>query len=201
MTTPAKLYCITCRTTGKMYVGKTVQPMQKRWNGHVSDARRLKNKFVAAIEQYGTEDFECILLHEYKSEAEAYAAEEVLIAALDLTVVGYNTAKGIAGGFAGGHHTPEARAKISAAKKGVKRGPHRASHCAAISAANRLRVYTPEILANYSAAQTGKTMSKAAKEKMSAAKLGVKRGPRSIEVREKISAGWARRRDEQRASL
>lgn len=79
MTRPAKLYVITCRATGKHYVGKTVNTLEWRWQCHVGDKRR--NKFHSAIEQYGPADFEMTLLYIYPSENEAYTAEVDLIAA------------------------------------------------------------------------------------------------------------------------
>ena len=98
-------------------------------------------------------------------------------------------------------HTPETRAKISAAlkasprarahlaelhaaKRGVKRGPRSAEWSAKIVAANRGRKRSLEIRARMSAAQMGRQVSPEARAKMRAAKLG---RSLSADVRAKLS--------------
>lgn len=96
MTTPTKLYCITCNTNGKMYVGLTCRDLDTRWNEHVKAAKGQQPAFKLqhAIRKYGIDAFNKEVLFEYPSLEEAAEAEIQLIAHLNLMREGYNSAPG-----------------------------------------------------------------------------------------------------------
>lgn len=54
---PATIYMITHIATGRAYVGMTRGPLQRRWRGHVSAARRPKTPIQQAIHDHGAEAF------------------------------------------------------------------------------------------------------------------------------------------------
>jgi group I intron endonuclease len=121
MTKPTRLYCITARSTGRFYVGITTKTVAERWNGHKSDARRgAAHHLSKAIRKYGPTEFLVEEMFQYDTLEEAQYAEEDIIRQLDLTRTGYNSSFGgeCAALFTGRTHTPETRAKMSAAAKG-----------------------------------------------------------------------------------
>ena len=112
--------------------------------------------------------------------------------------------------------TEDHRAKMSASRKGVKRKPHTAEACAKISAAMQGntralgfkhsaesrqnmsaamkghkralgRVLSPETRAKIGNSNRGKIRTEETKAKLSAAKIGKKRAPFSLETRTKLS--------------
>lgn len=150
-----KLYCVTNKINGKMYVGITSKTLKQRWATHQCTARREgKIRFHRAILKYGAENFELEDLHSYGTRAEAEVAEIELIAQLESVDKGYNSSLGgdtapnfgrtlspehrakIAASHMGIGHTDEARAKMSASRLGTKRGPRTDAHRAALSRAH-----------------------------------------------------------------
>lgn len=79
--------------------------------------------------------------------------------------------------FKGGHHTEEAKKKLSEAKMGVKNGYFGKKH-------------TPEILEKMRIAATGRKQTLEVRKKMSAWQIGRKM---SLEARSKMSASWKMR--------
>jgi len=69
-------------------------------------------------------------------------------------------------------HTPEAKARISSARRGKKRGPLSPQHRAALSLAHKGKSPSPEHRANLAASQKGKPRNPAAIAKMAATKKG-----------------------------
>lgn len=64
------IYLIRSKTTGKMYVGQTVQSFKERWNTHKREAFNKKSTsynghFHKAIRKYGTEDWECMIVQSF----------------------------------------------------------------------------------------------------------------------------------------
>lgn len=54
------IYKITNEVNGKVYIGKTVLTVQKRWNQHCSDCgkeEKIKRPLYAAMRKYGIENF------------------------------------------------------------------------------------------------------------------------------------------------
>lgn len=89
-----KLYCITHRASGKMYIDVTNRDMDERWRDHVADAARYRYKFANAIRKHGSRAFDIEVLHNYDTREEALEAEIALIDALDNCASGYNTSRG-----------------------------------------------------------------------------------------------------------
>ena len=100
----------------KIYVGITSQDVRDRWkNG--SGYQGLH--FSRAIQKYGWDGFEHIIIKSNLDEYQACEMEKALIKAFDLTnpEKGYNEALGgFGGGMNGKHHTQEAKKKIREAR-------------------------------------------------------------------------------------
>ena len=112
------LYRASCRVTGKVYLGQTTQPLKKRWAHHVYMAKTGKkggcSAFHAALAKYGTGEFDLEAIGAYGSRDALNEAEATAIASHNsLSPNGYNLK---AGGSASAH-SPETRAKMSAARK------------------------------------------------------------------------------------
>lgn len=171
-----RLYCVTCRSTGRMYVGITSGELDKRWRRHAHESTLpVVNKFHAALQQYGPEDFDRVVLFAYPSNPADEDAEAHLIAALNLVETGYNT---LPGGGISPMLIPEIRAKAKAAQR------------------NR----SPEWRARQSAAHKGKRLSQETKDKIAAAHTGRVRSPEEI-AKSPASRRGQRVSDDQRNHL
>ena len=78
----AYIYQITNNINGKIYVGKTNFPIEKRFKEHCKDAFRERNEkrpLYAAMRKYGTENFSISLLEETDNpeEREVYWIESL----------------------------------------------------------------------------------------------------------------------------
>lgn len=149
-----KLYCITCRTNGKMYVGITKQSLAQRWRVHVSSALRgdrPHHRMSCAIRKYGRDDFDMIELFDYGSDVLAIAAEKELIAQLELVTLGYNMSPGGEPRF---YQSETSRAAHIKSLTGRVRS---AAERAAISAGRKGIVFSDDHRAKLSAAKLGKT--------------------------------------------
>ena len=88
------VYKHTCRENGKCYIGLTVKTMEARWTEHCSDARRnKKRKFFAALNKYGTENWDHEILFESNNADEIVSKEIEYIELFDSVKNGYNTSK------------------------------------------------------------------------------------------------------------
>jgi group I intron endonuclease len=180
---------------GRCYVGQSVD-IEARWRGHRFDLRKDQHHspYLQRVwNKYG----EAALMFEVLEEcgvADLVAREQAWIDGCD-SVFNVCEAGGSSLGF---RHTPEARAKISAANKGRK---HSAATRARHSAANRRRKHSaearakmsaihsnrsPETRARMSAARKGRKLSPECRAKIGAAGKGRRVSP---ETRAKISAG------------
>lgn len=164
------LYCITCVATGKMYVGITASPPERRWRQHLNASRSMTQKhrkFQHALRKYGEASFEFETLHAYCSRAAASEAEVALIAALDTIDNGYNSSPG-------GEYpkmTAATRAKMSLSRKGVKRGPINEERRLILSKAHRGRSPSQSTRDKLSAANKGKRKSEETKRRSSVSAL------------------------------
>lgn len=128
-----KLY-VHISPSGKRYYGITSKKrVQNRWNngrGYIGNEH-----FTRAINKYGWDNFEHIVLFDNLTKEEACLLEQFYIALYDTTnpKYGYNNTNGGEHGLAseqtkkkiseakkGGHHTEETKNKMSEAKKGHK---------------------------------------------------------------------------------
>ena len=104
------IYCAANIKNGKKYVGKTVQELEKRWDGHVAMAyseRGWNIYFYNAIRKYGSESFVLSVLETIEDDSLLSAAEIKWIAELQTADhhVGYNSTHG-GEGFSTGDLNP-----------------------------------------------------------------------------------------------
>lgn len=196
----AVVYVITNKQNGKKYVGKTVQPLEVRWYGHVSSARRGDNGMLVcrAIKKHGVEAFDHVVLEEC-DEASLGDREKHWIAELKTHVSqgGYNLTLGGDGGLPGFEFseasrekirqralgrkaTPEAKVKMRLAKLGKKQRPE---DVAKRAAANTGQKRTIDQRANISASLLGHEVKAATRAKISIAGKGRKT---SVVAKEKL---------------
>jgi hypothetical protein len=162
-----------------------------RWRCHVWDALQRGSDFPfhKALRKYGPSTFRTEILEVMSTRAGALRAERIWIRELGtFGDGGYNATTGGDGAF--GHVvSAEARARMSAAKKGR---PVPASVLAAATAANKKRTLSPErkkqLAAAAKAANTGRKRDPAAVEKSASAIRGRKYSP---EHRAAAAAGRA----------
>ena len=105
-------------------------------------------KFAAAIQQYGVSDFDVVELHCYDTTEHAAEAEIALIAHLDLTATGWNSAPGgeVPPSQLGRCRTDETKAKMSAWQIGRKMSDEaRACMSAAAKARKRYKLGPPSL--------------------------------------------------------
>lgn len=115
----ATVYQATNLINGKRYIGVTIRTLEQRKAKHVHDATAASSfrqhlPFMRAIRKYGPENIRFRALKVCDDIEDAMAEERRLIAIL---APEYNATKGGEGVW-GHRHTPETKAKMSAAKKG-----------------------------------------------------------------------------------
>lgn len=135
------IYSITCKVTGKVYVGQTVQPLKKRIKGHLDAVRNgSRLPLHRAIRKYGWNAFEVAVLERCPSLPMLNAAESRWIAELGaFGPRGYNCTTG-GEGF---RVSEETRNRIAHVHKGKALSEaHRAAIAAAMHGANLGNQYT-----------------------------------------------------------
>ena len=112
------IYCVRNRINGKLYVGQTSAPIEKRWTEHKSHAKRTRTTSLLhqAIRKYGADAFHVCTLEEVSSPQLSDEAERSWIVKFGSNEqgVGYNLTDG--GNVF--RHTIRSKAKISLLKKG-----------------------------------------------------------------------------------
>lgn len=113
------------KINGKCYVGQTILPPQRRWKtdgrGYIS-----QQKFYRAIQKYGWNEFEHIILEENIPEDQLQFRESYWIKYYDSVNNGYNVEDGMPGGHRSeetkqhirNYWTPEKRKRKSLAMSG-----------------------------------------------------------------------------------
>lgn len=182
------IYLVTNRVTGKMYIGLTCQPIQRRWRAHVQLARKgLKTALSAAILKYGAEAFSIIQVATCLSRDVAGKVEADLIRQHGTKAPrGYNLTDG-GEGVAG---LPREIIERTAAKNRGRK--HSDESRALIALAGTGRLKSAQARLAISASRSGKPLSSEHRAKLSAAKLGRRMPPRSDEHRSRISDGLRR---------
>lgn len=110
------IYKITNLVNGKMYIGQTIRPLEKRWKAHYRE-RHSDRPISRALCKYGRENFKIEEITRASSRDELDELEKFWIIELDTMnpLNGYN-ARG--GGNTGRGVCEETRTKMSLAKKG-----------------------------------------------------------------------------------
>jgi group I intron endonuclease len=111
------IYGLRCKTTGKWYVGQTKNKFKSRWNAYRRGDVQYQHKLRHALEKYGFDDFECVILEVCPKDKEILNVQEVYwIQKYNSIENGYN----IRAGGVQGEMSLESRTKMSNAKKGKK---------------------------------------------------------------------------------
>ena len=118
MASNEKNYCVYIhrnKNNGKVYIGQTCQNPLRRWGQNGCNYAR-QEKFYHAIQKYGWDNFEHIILYTNLTKIQADSFEKALIKKYDAIKNGYNLQEG------GSHATPseETRKKMSLSHKGKK---------------------------------------------------------------------------------
>ena len=180
------------KLNGKCYVGQTENPnITDRWRNGSGYSKQ--QYFWRAIQKYGWDQFEHIILCTCNSREEANRLECEYITKYDSLNNGYNIIDGgIGGGFVGHHHTPESKAIISQKVSGELNGFYGKQHTPETRkqlselAKNRPgRTVSSEEREQIRIRQTGHIVSVKTREKISQSRKGFKM---SQEVKEKIRA-------------
>jgi len=110
-----------------VYIGLTKRTVKQRWIAHKCAALKGRDAMPIhrAIRRYGPESFQIATLHKAFSKEELSKLEQQEIALHNSCnrAFGYNVSIGGDSGALGLKHTPETRAKMSAARKGKKHTP------------------------------------------------------------------------------
>ena len=112
------LYLVTCKASGKLYVGQTSQSLKKRWAHHLYMAKTGKGNGCSALhgamQKYGVDQFEVEEIGRFSSREELNAAEaEAIIRCNSRVPNGYN----LKSGGEAGDHSSVTKAKMSAVRK------------------------------------------------------------------------------------
>jgi len=115
------IYQLKNKINGKLYVGFTGN-LQERLTKHRNGNSKLKY-LTRAIKKYGWDNFEVNIIFQSINQNKTLKKESYYILKMNtLAPNGYNCTNGGEGTF-GYHHTPEAKKKMSNAKRGKKLSP------------------------------------------------------------------------------
>jgi group I intron endonuclease len=152
------IYLIRNTVNGKVYVGQTTTSIADRWSQHVSHSRTnglgKRYPLYNAIRKYGHEAFAVTALTTAADRTILDLKERILIRAYRAMHggSGYNCRSG---GYAGGRHSEETKAKLSAALTGKVRTPEQRQRVGDFFRGKKL---PEEHRAKMSATRTGKKM-------------------------------------------
>lgn len=194
------IYLIRCLANNRIYVGSTANLRRRRCR-HFSELRRHIHKnahLQRAWDKYGEQSFTFEIL-ELVLPTDLLNREQYWLDTLQpFEERGFNIGRVANTPFLGRTHTPEARAKISAASKGNQYGKGHSptpETRAIIGAAHKGNKYalgyhhTPEARAKISATHRGQKRNPEWGEKIRIAKLGKKCLPETIEKIRSTSLG------------
>ena len=203
------IYCHTNTANGKKYVGQTQSTMEKRWVGHVHQARskRGSRALMGAIRKYGPDAFTHEILEVVTAAEAADVAEKLWIEKLGcLAPNGYN----LDGGGRATHDVHEstrALQSVATLKLHASRSP---AERKAISEAARdtwLKISTAEERSAIAKANSLLRMANTSPEQLSAsarkawASMSPERRREAAALRsESLKKSWAKRSDEDKAA-
>lgn len=184
-----KNYCVYMHinnVNNKKYIGITGQNPQKRW-GKNGKGYPMDNQpaFRRAIEKYGWDNFEHIIIYSNLTKEEASEIEIKLIDEYDTQnpEFGYNIQAGGSLGNIGKKFSEESKLKMSLAHKGKTLSEEHKKHISESLYGHVGCVHTEEGIKKLHDANVGKVISEEIRNKISKALTGIKR---SEETKEKI---------------
>lgn len=186
-----RVYKLTCKPTGQVYIGATEKSSQERFMRHVYQSNwKPTTTLHEAIREHGQDAFIVETLETHEDRDYVFnTLEPKYIAEYDSKNNGLNSTDGGEGihgcsipsnGMLGKKHSPESKAKMSTSQqKRVLSDDARRR----ISEGSKNRVYTPEIREKISKALTGRKRSKEECEAISRGQKGIRP---SEEAKEKM---------------
>lgn len=93
------IYRVKNKITKKVYIGQTVNTIEKRKNDHIKASETKKGKFHKALKSYGTENFDWEIIDTAKSKEELNKKEIKYIQEYNSIKNGYNMVEGGTGGY------------------------------------------------------------------------------------------------------
>lgn len=170
----------------KKYIGITKTSIHKRWGKNGSGYKNNKQPlFYRAIEKYGWENFEHIILYDGLSQQDACDKEVELIAEYNTQnpKFGYNIQPGGQLGNRGVTFSEESKRKMSEAKKGRHLTEEHKRNISESNIGHKPCVHTEESKRKLSEANKGKKLSEETKQKISESLKGIKRSSKSLQKR------------------
>jgi group I intron endonuclease len=158
------IYKIINNINNKIYIGKTINDIKKRFACHKSNANSNKNTILCkAFRKYGSENFSIIIIEENIISESVLNEKEIYW--INLLKPEYNMTSG-GEGVSGHSPSKETRLKISLSNKNknIKRTIEQRTN---ISIKNKGKKRTKEQLENMSKSQKGKILSESHKIKIS----------------------------------
>ena len=150
------IYKATNTINGKVYIGKTMHPLNKRAKEHIKGSKHAKTYFHSSLKKYGAESFEWKIIQECLTVDHLNLAEKAYIELYKMKGIKlYNMTSG---GDGISKPSEEMRKKISVSLKGKCKGRKTSDETK-----QKLRILV-----------TGRTMSNNAKEKNRVAHVGKK---------------------------
>jgi group I intron endonuclease len=183
------IYLIYNLKTNKVYIGKTVKTIKRRWQEHRASAKHVGQSqyLLRSMNKYGEDAFVILKLDMAKTNEELCEKEKKYIAELNTRnpEYGYNLTDG-GEGVCGLIVSEKSRQKMREARAKYQLSPETYAKAAA---SRRGRKLAPEHCRRIALGQAGREPpSKETREKMRTAKLGKKRPPRSAEYCANIAA-------------
>lgn len=174
------------KENNKKYIGITKTSTSKRWGCNGKGYRNNKQPlFNRAIEKYGWENFEHVILFDNLSQDEACNKEVELISKYNTQnpEFGYNIQPGGQLGNTGIKFSEETKKKMSEAKKGcILTEEHKRKISEGCKGHNPC-IHTEETKKKLSEINKGKTLSEDTKKKISQNLTGIKRSPETLKKR------------------
>ena len=185
--------------TNKVYVGITSKNPEKRWQRGLSYRQNVH--FNHAIEKYGWDAFEHIIVAEGLTKEQAEEMEITLIAHYrsNEPEYGYNIASG-GHSNSGYHHSEETRRKIGEGNRGKKRSDETRRKLSETHKGIKLKPFTEEHRKHLSEAAKKRGISDVTREKARVANTGRKQSEETIMKRSEALKGHSVS-DETRAKI
>lgn len=117
-----KVYCLNNNLTNEKYIGVTKQKLSHRFKS--GKGYKKDTKINKAIEKYGWENFEHIILFETEDKELAGEKERQFIKKYDTVKKGYNKQDGGFKNFQAAKHSKETLRRISEKQKGRHHSPN-----------------------------------------------------------------------------